>query len=245
MKEEEKIWYFKELELAVLLAAGGVEELYGYAVSYRDADDETLIRCIHGLIKKGICGSENGKLTILGETAVWLEKLRMSRTVVRIMGDRDQGQICLAYVAEDGLVMMEKQFDEFRIWWLPSEQILTWMEESGLAPERAEESAARAQKTGELDEGVREELETLLEQGPDQRTGLMELEQMERRMASFDVISCGAGFTETRYLIVKGSIYPYLLTCGMDGKKAEVYSKETWGEIVRNFWSEGDVLERV
>lgn len=242
MREEEKICYFKELELAVLLAVCGVEELYGYAVSYRGADDEKLIRCIHSLIKKGVCGNENGKLVILGEPAVWLEKLRLSRTVVRMMTDREQGRICLAYAANDGLVMMEKQFDEFRLWWLPSGSILTWMEECGLAPERAEESEAGAKRISELDQGVQAEIETLLEQGPDKSTGIEELEQMESRLSSFDVISCGADFTETRYFILRGSIYPYLLTCGMDGKKAEVYSKEVWERIVMNFRSEGDVL---
>ncbi len=242
MKEEEKIYYFKELELAVLLTVCGVEELYGFPVSYKEADDKELIRCIHGLVKKGICREEGGKLVVLEDVAGWIEKLRISRTVVRMMTDREHGRICLAYTAKDGLVMMEKQFEEFRLWWEPFDGLLTWMEECGLAPERAEETAAQADRICQMDPGVQKELEKLEEQGPDCSADLSQLERMENRISSFDVISAGMGFTETRYLIVRGSIYPYLLTCGRDGKRAEVYAKETWDQIIRNFHSEGDVL---
>lgn len=242
MKEEEKIYYFKELELAVLLTVCGVEALYGFPLPDEEKEDGELIRCIHGLVKKGICGEEGGKLVVLGEPARWLEKIRIGRTVVRMMTDREQGRTYLAYVAEDGLVMMERQFGEIRLWWLPSEGILTWMEESGLVPSRAEESEDGAKKITSLDPGVQKELEMLLEQGPDRSTGIEKLENMESRQASFDVISAGVGFTEMRYMILRGSIYPYLLTCGEEGKKADVYSKEVWDRIIRNFHSDGEVL---
>lgn len=242
MKEEEKIYYFKELELAVLLTVCGVEELYGFPLPDEDKEDGELIRCIHSLVRRGICGEEGGKLVVLGEPARWLEKIRIARTVVRMMTDRDQGRMYLAYVAEDGLVMMEKQFEEIRLWWLPSDGILTWMEESGLAPARAEESEDSAKKITSLDPGVQQELEMFLEQGPDRSTEIENLENMENRQASFDVISAGVGFTETRYVILRGSIYPCLLTCGEDGKHADLYSKEVWDGIVRNFHSEGEVL---
>lgn len=236
-EKEDRIYCFKELEFAVLLAASGVETLYGYSAEYESASDESVILAVHSLLKKGACRMDGQKLVPSGDAAQWTRQLALSHTVVRMVTDRDREKMYLAYVSEHGFVAVEKAMGEFRVQAVPGGGWMKWAEENGLLPDRSLD-AGKVPDTSEDGQAAE-----FAERGPGLNTPLEELLEDDRRFSSFDVISLRLGIVEKRYLIMRGSLYYYLLRCGAEEKAVLAYTVGAGEEMFKSFRSEGGLLE--
>ena len=242
IETRETIYCLKEIEFAVVLAACGVEALWGYPMEWEEAGDEGLIYAVHGLLKKGVCRMENGRLTVTEELHHWAAKAGSAGTVVRMTTDSDRGRCFLAYMASDGMAVAEKRLEEYRISFVKEEEIAGWMEENGLLPENVPETEQEAEQAFSGNPETKKNLEELMENGPDETASQEAVAAMEDRYASIDIISAQTGLTEARCLIVKGSLV-YCFLSGRGGtREAHLCSKELWNSLTERFYTEGGLL---